>query len=418
MEKLFGEVDNLNMFIHPKFNEKFKFMNDKQSIELAKKVLSKFIKNKIENIVVIESGTSPLIAIIKKIKEYKNFRINIYQIKIPRNLNFNLYEWFKTYLEKEELEEKITYKQKQVIRKEILKILCEKVDLEKNVGKEKFTIYDSIKNEKQYCKTQEFKEILKGTKLYEIFNNEFLLFDEYINAGTIIRNFNIICALFTDKPNFKISAYCMFLDNPENYEKIAFTLYSNNTELQAYKNGAYPFENRIDLIGYYYFITEKHFEKIYLEDLQKEIRNLATNADINKFYNYLNNLIIKNDLLKKLKDNLQEKQVQNYVTNQDIIRFIFKYIDEKIYKKNKYADFLDQVFELYAPAWSPMPITFHIDYWNAFEKIEQEIDKIALEIEQEYKQNRFAIIELLLKELKSHKEKWEERINKKMEEEK
>ncbi len=417
MEKLFGEVDNLNMFIHPKFNEKFEFMNDKQSIKLANKVLREFIKTRIKNIVVIESGTSPLIAIIKKLEEYKNSRINIYQIKIPRNLNFNLYEWFKTYLEKEELEEKIIYKQKQVIRKEMLKILCEKINLEKNVEKEKFTIYDSIKNEKQYNHNQEFKEVLKGTKLYEIFNNEFLLFDEYINAGTIIRNFNVVCALFTNKPNFKISAYCMFLDNPEKYEKIAFTLYSNITELQAYKNGAYPFENRIDLIGYYYFITETNFEKIYLEDLQLEVKDFVTNTDITKFYNYLNNLIIKNDLLKKLKDNLQEKQVKNYVTNQDIIRFIFKYIDEKTYGKNKYADFLDQVFELYAPAWSPMPISFHIDYWNAFEKIEQEIDKIALEIEQEYKQNRFAIIEIALKELKSHKEKWEERINKKMEEE-
>lgn len=416
MEKLFGEVNNLNMFIHPKFNEKFKFMNEKQSIELAKKVLSEFIKTKIKNIVVIESGTSPLIDIIKKLKEYENTSINIYQIKIPRNLRFNLYEWFKTYLEKQELEETITYNEKQVTRKEILKILCKKVNLEKNAGKEKFTIYDSIKNEKQYSDNQEIKEIIEGTKLYEIFNSQFLLFDEYINAGTIIRNFNIICTLFTNKPNFKISAYCMFLDSPENYKKIAFTLYNNNTELQAYKSGAYPFENRIDLIGYYYFITEKHFEKIYLEDLEREVKALDTNTDITKFYNSLNNLIIKNELLKKLKDNLQEKQVDKYVTNNDIIRFIFKYIDEKIYGKNKYSDFLDQVFELYAPAWSPMPISFHIDYWNGFEKINQEVHKIALEIEQEYKQNRFAIIELALKELNSHREKWKEKINRKMEE--
>lgn len=416
MEKLFGEVDNLNMFTHPKFNEKFKFMNEKQSIELAKEVLNRFIKTKIKNIVVIESGTSPLIAIIKKLEEYKKAKINIYQIKISRNLNFNLYEWLKTYLEKQELEETITYNQKQIKRKEILKILCKEVDLEKNVGKEKFTIYDSIKNEKQYSHNQELKEALKGTKLYEIFNNQFLLFDEYINAGTIIRNFNIICALFTNKPNFKISAYCMFLDNPENYKKIAFTLYSNNTELQAYRYGAYPFENRIDLIGYYYFITEKHFEKIYLEDLEQEVKSLLINTDITKFYNYLNNLIIKNELLKKLKDNLQEKQVKQYVTNEDIMRFIFKYMDEKIYGKNKYADFLDQVFELYAPAWSPMPISFHIDYWNGFEKINQEVHKIALEIGQEYKKDRFAIIEFALKELNSHREKWKEKINKKMEE--
>lgn len=416
MEKLFGKVDNLTMFIHPKFNEKFEFMNEKQSIKLAQKILNEFIKTRLKNIVVIESGTSPLIAIIKKLQEFENAKINLYQIKIPRNLNFNLYEWFKTYLEKQELEETITYKQKQRKRKEILKILCEKVDLEKNVEKEKFTIYDSIKNEKQYNHNQEFKEILKGTKLYEIFNNQFLLFDEYINAGTIIRNFNVICTLFTNKPNFKISAYCMFLDNPENYKKIAFTLYNNNTELQAYRDGAYPFENRIDLIGYYYFITENHFEKIYLEDLQQEVKDLASNTDITKFYHYLNNWITKNELLKKLKNNLQEKQVKQYVTNEDMMRFIFQYMDETIYGKNKYADFLDQVFELYAPAWSPMPISFHIDYWNAFEKIKQEIGKVVLEIEQEYKQNRFAIIELALKQLNSHKSKWEEEINKKMEE--
>lgn len=416
MEKLFGKVDNLTMFIHPKFNEKFEFMNEKQSIKLAQKILNEFIKTRLKNIVVIESGTSPLIAIIKKLREFENAKINLYQIKIPRNLNFNLYEWFKTYLEKQELEETITYKQKQRKRKEILKILCEKVDLEKNVEKEKFTIYDSIKNEKQYNHNQEFKEILKGTKLYEIFKNQFLLFDEYINAGTIIRNFNVICTLFTNKPNFKISAYCMFLDNPENYKKIAFTLYNNNTELQAYRDGAYPFENRIDLIGYYYFITENHFEKIYLEDLQQEVKDLASNTDITKFYHYLNNWITKNELLKKLKNNLQEKQVKQYVTNEDMMRFIFQYMDETIYGKNKYADFLDQVFELYAPAWSPMPISFHIDYWNAFEKIKQEIDKVVLEIEQEYKQNRFAIIELALKQLNSHKSKWEEEINKKMEE--
>ena len=42
MERLFGCVDNLNMFIHPKFNESFKFMDDKQSIELARKILNKF----------------------------------------------------------------------------------------------------------------------------------------------------------------------------------------------------------------------------------------------------------------------------------------------------------------------------------------------------------------------------------------
>lgn len=415
MEKLFREVDNLNMFIHPKFNENFKFMNDKQSIELAKRVLEEFVKSKFKNIVVIESGTSPLIQIIKKLKEFQSADINIIQIKIPRDLKFNLYEWFKTYLNREELEEKIEYKSHIKSRMQVLEEVCKEIDLEKFVGKEKFTIYDSIKDEKDYnCQTVEIQNLLKGTKLNEIFNNEFLLFDEYINAGTIIRNFNAIIRLFTNEPNFKLSAYCMFLDKPEDYDKIAFTLYSNSTELECYRNGAYPFENRIDLIGYYYFITKEHFEKVYLKDLQKEIVKSSESTDISNFYNYLNNKIVENNLLCKLREDLQEKQVKKYVNNDDIIRFIIKYIDEKIYGKNKYADFLDQVFELYAPAWSPMPVIFHLDYWSGFEKIKEEIDSLCLEIENKYKENRFKIIEYALTKLNENRELWVKNINREL----
>lgn len=405
MEKLFGKVDNLNMFVHPKFNESFEFMDDKQSIKLAKNILKEFVKSEFKNIVVIESGTSPLISIIKKLKDYKNVDFNIIQIKIPRDLNFNLFEWFKTYLSKEELGQ----------REEKLKKLCDNFKLEDFIGKEKFTIYDSINDDREYSsQTLKFQEILEGTKIYEIFNNKFLLFDEYINAGTIIRNFNGIVRLFTNKPNFKLSAYCMFLDNPKEYEKIQFTLYNNNNELECYRNGAYPFENRIDLIGYYYFITDKYFEKIYLNDLEKEINK--SDKKIDEFYKYLKKIITEKNILKKLKDNLEEEQVKKYVNNNDIIRFIFKYIDEKIYGKNKYSDFLDQVFELYAPSWSPMPVIFHLDYWNGFEKIKQEIDELYLKIEEKYRKNRFAIIQAALNNLTKNRKQWEENVNKEMEE--
>lgn len=417
MKKLFGEVDNLNMFIHPKFNEKFKFMNDNQSVILSEKILSEFIKSGFKNIVVIESGTSPLISLIKKNKKYKNSGFNIIQVKIPRDLNFNLYEWFKTYLSNEEQNQTIQFNGKEYSRIELLKILCEKFDLQKYVGTGKFTIYDSVKDQKEYNNsTKYFQDVLKETNISKIFNEPFLLFDEYINAGTIIRNFNGIVRLFNRNPIFKLSAYCMFLDNPKNYEKIAFTLYDNSTELECYRNGAYPFENRIDLIGYYYFITDKNFEKVYLNELEVEIDKLTEEKDFEDFYNKLNVIINENELLEKLKESVEEEQVRKYVDNTDIVRYIFKYIDEKIYGKNKYADFLDQVFELYAPSWSPMPVIFHLDYWNGFEKIKENIDKLCLKIEQEYKDNRFAIIKLALNVLAENKKQWELSVSKEMEE--
>ena len=397
MQELFGKVDNLEGFTHPKFNEKFKFMNEEQSINLAKRVLEEFLKSGYQQIVIIESGTSPLISIIKKLKEYKKSNLNLMQIKIPRDLDFNLYKWFETYLSKEEL----------ILREEKLKELCSKFNLEDFIGKEKFSIYDSISDNRAYSEeNKEFHEILKGTKLYEIFTKPFLIFDEYINAGTIIRNFNGIVRLFTDNPQFKLSAYCMFLDNPDNYGKIAFTIYDNSTELEAYRNGAYPFENRIDLIEYYYFISKDNFQKVYLKDLKIVLENLNNN----EFYNLLNEKILKNNILNKLIENLEESQVREYVSNNDITRYLLKYLDEKIYGKNRISDFFDQVFELYAPSWSPMPVIFHLDYWSGFDKIQENIENIACEIAEAYKVYRLSILREAVESLENNNKIWKEKI--------
>lgn len=435
MQDLFGKVDNLECFTHPKFNESFKFMDEVKSVNLAKKVLNEFLKSGYKNIVIIESGTSPLIEIIKNFKESRS--LNLLQIKIPRDLNFNLYKWFETYLSKYELNSYIEINNQRFLRKELLKTKCENFNLEQFIGTEQFTIYDSVQDTHCYSNVvNEFYEMLKGTKLYEIFSNPFLLFDEYINAGTIIRNFNGMVRLFTNNPKFKLSAYCMFLDNPEKYKKIAFSIYNNKTELEAYRNGAYPFENRIDLIGYYYFISENDFEKVYLNKLYEEILNnfqndknsneilsntenncsnecVKNNASSNKeFFDSLNKLINSNNTLEKLKGNLAEEQVKKYVTNNDIIRCLLKTLDEKIYGKNKIADFLDQVFELYAPSWSPMPVIFHLDYWNGFSKIQNEIENLSEQISEDYKKYRLSIIKEILESLEENNKMWKENIKK------
>lgn len=416
MNNLFGSVDNLTMFTHPKFNEKYRFMNNKESINLAKDIFKKFNESNYENIVVIESGTSPLIEVIKKLEEYKNRNFKIIQIKIPRDLDFNLLEWFNTYLSREELEEIIDVNENKIKRKDALEIECKKFSLEDFIGNDKFTIYDSINNKKEYDNsTDNFINILRDTKISNIFNKPFLLFDEYINAGTIIRNFNGMVRLFNMKPEFKLSAFCMFVDNPKDYDRIAFTLYDNSTELECYRNGAYPFENRIDLINYYYFISKDEFKKVYLSDLLTELKDIEIN-NLDTLYNKLNQIIDSNNLLEKLRKSLENDQVRDYVENNDIIRYIFKYLDEKLYGKNKYSDFLDQVFELYAPAWSPMPVIHHLDYWNGFEKIRNDIDKVSETIIEDYKENRFKIIKLALQSLKGNYDSWIKEINKELEE--
>ena len=111
---------------------------------------------------------------------------------------------------------------------------------------------------------------------------------------------------------------------------------------------------------------------------------------------------------------LKEEQVKKYVSNKDIIRFILKHLDEKIYGKNKYADFLDQVFELYAPSWSPMPVIYHLDYWSGFDNIVNKIDAICSKFEKMYKKYRFSIISQILESLEKNKKEWEKNIEKEL----
>ena len=414
MDEIFGKVDNLSMFVHPKYNERFSFMDYKQSIKLAKTIFNKFQKSHFKNIVVIESGTSPLITLIKRLNEYKYRDFNLIQLKIPRELDFNLLAWFSAYLSDKEKEEAVVFRDKKMTRIDALKIICNEFSLEDFIGNEKFTIYDSIRNEKKYNnRSKEFQDVLNGTYLFKTFNQKFLLFDEYINAGTIIRNFNGIVRLFSRNPNYKLSAFCIFIDNPEKYKNIEFALYDNRSELECYKNGAYPFENRIDLIGYYYFVNSCDFKKVYLEELQEETSK-SNLIDTNEFYLELIKIIRNNNLLEDLISSLTEVQVKNFVSNNDIIRFMLKHLDQKIYGNNKFADFLDQVFELYAPSWSPMPVIYHLDYWNGFEKIVDKINIVCSKVEKKYMNYRFSVINQIIESLEMNKRKWEKNIEKEL----
>lgn len=405
MKKLFGEVDNLKGFVHPKYNREFKFMSELEAIDLAKKILDEFIKTNIKNILVIESGTSPLISIIKKLKKYETADLNLIQIKIPRDLNYNLLEWFKEYLSSEEFES----------RKDTLKVLCDNFSLEEFIGNEKFNIYDSVEGRKEYkISTEEFQDCLKGTLLADILSNEFLVFDEYINAGTIIRNLNGMIKLFTNNRNYKLSSFCMFLDNPENIDKIAFTLYDNSSELACYSNGAYPFENRIDLIGYYFYIDCNNFKKIYLNDLKKDILNKLSGYDVNKFFSRLDKLINDNKLLEKLKEAISVNDVKEYVDNSNVIHFILKDLDAYLFGQNICSDFLNQVYELYAPAWSPMPVVNHLDYWNAFNLIKNDVRAFYSDIASEYQKVRFDVVNYIIDSISINRDNYEKKIQEEM----
>jgi hypothetical protein len=379
IDYLFPKPNNLEHFIHPVFNQGFKYADIKESLLIAEEVLEKIIESKYKTVIYSESGTSPLIHIIKILCNKKHIDIKFIPFKTPRSTDINLYEMIMFYLSNEEKEEVVN----DVKRKDILAKLT-KINVGDYLNQEN-TIYDIVKSKINNKSLIQIKEALEDTFIGHIFQNGFLFFDEYINAGTILRNFKFYADLFGFNNNYKIGSYCMFMDDPEDNEMVEFALYNKTTELECYQRGAYPFENRIDIIGYYYFINQDSYQKIYLEDLVKEFKHI----NINKLESHLDTIINKIDQLKildKLKDSCKEEQVKSYLDNYDIIRYLFRTLE-----KGKHYEYLDQVYELYAPAWSPMPVIFHLDYWQAFENINDDLEELKGLIKEEYLENRDSV---------------------------
>lgn len=393
LNNVYGKVDKIRNLRLVENNEKFFVMNDKQVYDLATKIVDKIEKSKFRTVVVSESGAAPLVRECDKIAKRRDLKIEWFSFKTPRDININLFEMIKFYLSEKELEEK---NEKGLTRKENLKEFCQNINLEKYLPREEIKIDEVIKStENEYLELTSLDEILLGTKLYEIFSKEFLFFDEYILSGTILRNFNFYSKLICKNSRFKIGAYTIFSENVENLTQIEFSIYSKLNILEAYQNGAYPYEDRIDIIGYFYYITNSEYLKINIKDFQNNYENKE--IKLNEFIDNICNFIDQNNLLDLIKSKCKKEDLKEYFQKEDIIRYIFKMLEQDFSSNSKETAFLDEVFELYAPIWIPMPKEYHYQYWKCFVKIQSYFDEFINLNRENYKNIRNYFISELSK---------------------
>lgn len=411
-------TDNLSAFTHPDFHKKFQYMNDRQGVEMAQAILEKFAKSGYKDIVVIESGTSPVVQIIQKLKSFQANDLTFTQLKIPRDADFNLYKWLEAYLSQDEFDETIIIHGQEVCRRVALFQACQNKNiLRQLVGVDGYTVYDSVEDNQDYdfAQVELIQSILADTVLSRVFSQPFLVFDEYVNSGAVLRVFNAMTRLFTNTPRYKVAAYCIFVDDWKRYPNIAFSLYDKSSELECFERGAYPYENRIDKIGYYYFVTEEKFEKVKLTDALNELQIASRKP--NEFYDHLMELISESNTLASLKNALTNAQVRDYVTVYDIARYVVKRLEFLYGGKTKYWDLLDQTLEIYAPAWSPMPPANHLSYWVGIAAIDNQIDNLAKEIASEYAGYRVAVLRDVLIRLIDTKTAWDTLVDETIKEE-
>lgn len=403
-------IDNLSAFTHPTYHQQFRYMNDKEGVALAHRLLDKFVESEYQHIVIIESGTSPLIQIIRRLPEFQQSNLELLQLKIPRDQNLNLYEWFMTYLSPGERGEIIELADEVGTRADLLHVACDEFDIASFVGDETYDVYASIKDERTYDLTlvQHLHDILRGTHLSAVLTQPFLLFDEYINSGTVLRIANAMLRLVVDAPQFKVSAFCMFVDDFTKYPKVAFSLYDKRSELACYERGSYPYENRVDLIGYYYVVQPDRFQKVELATYASQLDASAESPE--PLYEKVLAVVKSHALTDALRSNLVEPQVSAYVTDNDVARHVVVQLELAYGGASIHSDLLDQVFEIYAPAWSPMPVRNHLDYWNGFAAIADKERAVVEELATDYAQYRMSVLHDIVQRLLANNAEWNARI--------
>ena len=408
LKELFGDVDNLSYFVHPKYKEHFSFLSDKKIIILAQKISKKIINSPYEKIIVIESGASPFARLCEELIA-KQKKVQWRYIKFPRESVKNIFPVFSFYLEeyekKEILSNEIISEIKKLLglkevksktRDKVLKEICKKIPKRYLSPKKQNlkSILENINNINQNKYQKAISIIFQNTRISNFLKNPFLFFDEYIDSGVTLINYqhylNFIC-----KNSFKVISYQIMIKESEKYQSIYFTLYDLNTQLKCYKFGVYPFENRIDLIGYFYYLDNDEFKKVQLKErLEKNGENTADNFIID-----LERWITHSHITDKIKNRFSIKQVGTYIDITHILRYCLFALEKENYSYGRESEFLWLAFDMYGPIWSPLPDNYHLEFMEIFEKEYNTL--INLSGFEDFKKKYGMIRNVLLKEVSS-----------------
>jgi len=426
--QLYEEPDNLRQFKHPVYKRKFRFLTNKKVLNLAKKTSKKIINSKYDQIVVIESGSRPFAEICKKLIANKK-NLNWAHLKFPRDPTKNIAPILLNFMSKNESISKLNKIQKdeletyfeQIGKQEVFNKIKDRSKREIIIEVSRLIPFSAIEprkksleeiilnfNNKKNIYQNITSTIFQETDISKILSKEFILFEDYITSGHTLSLVINYLKFLSKRLNFKIVCYFFNLKNPEQYEIFLFSLFDKETKLKGYSYGAYPFENRIDLIGYFYCISNEDYKKIFIKKL------INKNTPNTEFLNYLNNLIKTNDLTNKVKNSFKNEDVKKFINKDHLTRYYLYLLEKELKIDNYTTEFLWLSQDMYGPLWCPLPIEYHFEFMGVFGKIEKEFKDIKefKTLLKEYRKNRKGIISEIARIFLDRGDKWLNSINK------
>lgn len=394
ISNIYPEINPLKMFPHPKTGLAYTLLSESQLIELANRSLEIMLSMGIEQVIVSESGAIPFARICAWLSLKNNLPFTWYSIKIPRNVNESAQITLKAYLslslDELRLDHKFEDKPAGFSFTEPSEAITLPEDYFDLQGKTLIEILETIQKD-AHC--PHALELTHAAGLTQLLEKPFIFFDEYIDSGkTLFQSFRFF-NLFRKDLKFKIFSYLIKLPENQLNKNICASLYTLDTAEKAYQWGVYPFENRMDWLGYFYMANPEEFRKVSVAALCELNDGFSHHRQSASLLHFLD-ILYQDEFLDDIKRHCQVQDVSSCITKAHFIQYSLYLLEKMHFGNSAWSEFLYQLFDLYGPIWSPLPDHFHLSYLEAFNTASHKIIPIfsSESLKQKYQEIRVHII--------------------------
>ena len=405
---IYPKLNTLSCFRHPKTELCYDWLTPKSIIQLAEQSIMLIAKTGIFQVFVSECGAVPFAKLCAKIAEKKQMNLTWYCIKVPREIDKSFESTFQYYCNRKAADfllpldfhanpknesfsvsasaephfviarNEVTKQSSSPENPGLLRHFVPRNDEGlANIMNELQKPNDLEKNKEEQASLLSLQSKTKSSDLFQILQKPFIYFDEYIDSGKTLFQTIRFLQLFNPGVQFKLFCYLIKLPQAQLNPDFISSLYTLDSEEEAYQFGVYPFENRLDLIGYYYFNDNHHFKRSCISSLSSPLQ--GTPLTIKKFPLAELFGIINLALPLELKSSVQKQcaipEVAQFIQEHHLVQYALYRLEILYYASTDISELLFQLFDMYGPVWSPMPDEYHLDYLNAFEKMTPIFDK-------------------------------------------
>jgi hypothetical protein len=350
------DVDTLTLFAKRTDGTSYRFMT-RTEVEALAEELSAVLKDE-TRVLCVDSGARPLANLIAK-----RTGCAILGVKVPHFPGPALGDSIMLLLSKEELSGVVDEEVREAVetvsgktfggttRRDAIRHLAPLIP--DDVASELTENLESYVAARALDLVPVFNTLLGDTAFARVLGAGPVLLEEYVTAGAVLRGLNILFSLFSREFSYRLVC---FNYNGSTEEAPEYLLYSKRYGDPREVLVAYPYENRLDLLGFWYSEGEDGFT---YTDLTLAVATSEQRASTDELMTALEEVLRPQVEVTRA---LMPTRLQGeYLQGSHLSLYALYLLSESATQRS----FFEQLFEMMAPCWSPLDDEIHLSFTKA-----------------------------------------------------